>query len=356
MKAFQRFLLVLGIAAILAGVVWLSPWGYLIKGVRLTYMIGQKSANYLDYNGFDTREIANDPSHVKPLVTLEGASEETLSEGLVAMLNKTESGSFLVFHNDTLVCEKYFEPVDAVMDVEGYRNVELEKNAQGLTLRHLITMTAGLAWNESYVSPFGITAKAYYGSDIEATMRQVPVVVKPGEVFEYQSGATQLLGLVLERATGKHLAELASERIWKPLGAEAPATWSLDKENGRELNFCCFNARARDFGRLGLMVMHHGDGLIDSGFLAMAQRPFVSANHPEAPRSLNYGHSFWLGEVDGVKFSYFQGLKGQYIVLIPSRGMVVVRTGNGIERDADGGKVYACVKTYVSEAMKLFCR
>ena len=322
-----------------------------------------------------------------------------LSEGLLGMLSKTESGSFLVFRNDTLVCEKYFEPVDgsvptnsfsmaktitcllveqaiergeilswdepvrkflpwvgAVKDVKGSQNEVLEENAKGLTLRHLITMTAGLEWNESYVSPFGITAKAYYGSDIEATMRQVPVVVKPGEVFEYQSGATQLLGLVLEKATGKHLAELASERIWKPLGAEAPASWSLDKANGRELNFCCFNARARDFGRLGLMVMHHGAGLIDSGFLAMAQRPFVSSNHPEAPRSLHYGHAFWLGEVDGVKFSYFQGLKGQYIVLIPSGGMVVVRTGNGIARAADGGKVYDCVKTYASEAMKLFGR
>jgi len=382
MKSFQRFLLVIGIAAVLAGLVWLSPFGYLIKGVRLTYMIGQKSANYLDHKGFDTREIANDPLHVSPLVSLEGASEAVLSEALVSMLSKTESGSFLVFRNDTLVCEKYFESVDAsvptnsfsmaktitcmlvemaiergeisswdepvrkflpwvgaVRDLKGYRNEALEANAKALTLRHLVTMTAGLEWNESYVSPFGITAKAYYGSDIEATMRQVPVVVNPGEVFDYQSGATQLLGLVLEKATGKHLAELASERIWKPLGAEAPATWSLDKENGRELNFCCFNARARDFGRLGLMVMHHGDGLIDSGFLAMAQRPFVSSNHPEAPMSLNYGHSFWLGEVDGVKFSYFQGLKGQYIVLIPSRGMVVVRTGNGIENAADGGEV-----------------
>ena len=57
-----------------------------------------------------------------------------------------------------------------------------------------------------------------------------------------------------------------------------------------------------------------------------------------------------------MKFSYFQGLKGQYIVLIPSCRMVVVRTGNGIERDADGGKVYDCVKTYVSESMKLFGR
>ena len=62
MKAFQRFLLVLGITAVLVGVVWLSPYGYLIKGLRMTYLIGEKSANYLDYKGFDTREIANDPS------------------------------------------------------------------------------------------------------------------------------------------------------------------------------------------------------------------------------------------------------------------------------------------------------
>ena len=99
MKAFQRFLLVIGIAAVLSGVVWVSPWGYLIKGVRMTYLIGQKSANYLDYKGFDTREIANDPSKVSPLTTLSGASEVVLSEGLAAMLNKTESGSFLVFRN-----------------------------------------------------------------------------------------------------------------------------------------------------------------------------------------------------------------------------------------------------------------
>ena len=396
MKAFQRFLLVLGIATVLTGVVWVSPWGYLIKGVRLTYMIGQKSANYLDYKGFDTREIANDPSHVSTLTTLEGASEAALSEGLVAMLNKTESGSFLVFRNDTLVCEKYFEPVDArvptnsfsmaktitcllvenaiergeisswdepvrkflpwvggVKDVEGYRNVELEKNAKGLTLRHLVTMTAGLEWNESYVSPFGITAKAYYGSDIEATMREVPVVVMPGTQFEYQSGSTQLLGLVLEQVTGKHLSDLASDWLWKPLGMEAPAYWSLDKANGRELNFCCVNARSRDFGRLGLMVLHNGKGLVDSGFLAMARKPFEMGGKVLVPF---YGHSFWLGSVDGVDFQFFNGLKGQYIVVIPSKNMVVVRTGHGVVKPADGGRIFDCVKLYVGEAVRMFGR
>jgi CubicO group peptidase (beta-lactamase class C family) len=399
MKAFQRFLLILGIAAVLLGVVWISPFGYLIKGVRLTYLIGEKSANYLDYKGFDTRVIANDPSHVSPMVSSSDANTVTLSPSLTEMLEHTQSGSFLVFRNDTLVCERYFEPVaDSVLTnsfsmaktitclmvekaiemgkiaswdepvrkflpwvgraasangatIDGVSSEQMEKNAAALTLRHLVTMSAGLQWNENYQSPFGITAKAYYGSDVEATMREIPVLVAPGTEFEYQSGATQLLGLVLEQVTRKHLADLASEWLWKPLGMEAPALWSLDKAEGRELNFCCFNARARDFGRLGLMVMHNGSGILDSAFLSEARKPFASNGKVLSP---NYGHSFWIGSVDGIDFQYFQGLKGQYVVLIPSKNMVVVRTGHGTVKAADGGKVYDCVKTYVREAVQLF--
>ena len=401
MKAFQRFLLVLGIAAVLAGVVWVSPFGYLIKGVRMTYLIGEKSANYLDYKGFDKREVANDPERVSVLAVSEDAGTVELSSALREMLKRTNSGSFLVFRNDSLVCERYFEPVaDTVMTnsfsmaktitcllfqraieegkiaswdepvrkflpwvgkaavekgeaVDGVSPDQMEANAAALTLRHLITMSAGLQWNESYQSPFGITAKAYYGSDIEATMREVPVVVMPGTQFEYQSGSTQLLGLVLEQVTGKHLSDLASDWLWKPLGMEASAYWSLDKANGRELNFCCVNARSRDFGRLGLMVLHNGKGLVDSGFLAMARKPFEMGGKVLVPF---YGHSFWLGSVDGVDFQFFNGLKGQYIVVIPSKNMVVVRTGHGVVKPADGGRIFDCVKLYVGEAVRMFGR
>jgi CubicO group peptidase (beta-lactamase class C family) len=401
MKAFQRFLLVLGITAVLVGVVWLSPYGYLIKGVRMTYLIGEKSANYLDYKGFDKREVANDPERVSVLAVSEDAGTVELSSALREMLKRTNSGSFLVFRNDSLVCERYFEPVaDTVMTnsfsmaktitcllfqraieegkiaswdepvrkflpwvgkaavekgeaVDGVSPDQMEANAAALTLRHLITMSAGLQWNESYQSPFGITAKAYYGSDIEATMREVPVVVMPGTQFEYQSGSTQLLGLVLEQVTGKHLSDLASDWLWKPLGMEAPAYWSLDKANGRELNFCCVNARSRDFGRLGLMVLHNGKGLVDSGFLAMARKPFEMGGKTLVPF---YGHSFWLGSVDGVDFQFFNGLKGQYIVVIPSKNMVVVRTGHGVVKPADGGRIFDCVKLYVGEAVRMFGR
>ncbi len=401
MKAFQRFLLVLGITAVLVGVVWLSPYGYLIKGLRMTYLIGEKSANYLDYKGFDKREVANDPERVSVLAVSEDAGTVELSSALREMLKRTNSGSFLVFRNDSLVCERYFEPVaDTVMTnsfsmaktitcllfqraieegkiaswdepvrkflpwvgkaavekgeaVDGVSPDQMEANAAALTLRHLITMSAGLQWNESYQSPFGITAKAYYGSDIEATMREVPVVVMPGTQFEYQSGSTQLLGLVLEQVTGKHLSDLASDWLWKPLGMGAPAYWSLDKANGRELNFCCVNARSRDFGRLGLMVLHNGKGLVDSGFLAMARKPFEMGGKTLVPF---YGHSFWLGSVDGVDFQFFNGLKGQYIVVIPSKNMVVVRTGHGVVKPADGGRIFDCVKLYVGEAVRMFGR
>ena len=401
MKAFQRFLLVLGITAVLVGVVWLSPYGYLIKGLRMTYLIGEKSANYLDYKGFDKREVANDPERISVLAVSEDAGTVELSSALREMLKRTNSGSFLVFRNDSLVCERYFEPVaDTVMTnsfsmaktitcllfqraieegkiaswdepvrkflpwvgkaavekgeaVDGVSPDQMEANAAALTLRHLITMSAGLQWNESYQSPFGITAKAYYGSDIEATMREVPVVVMPGTQFEYQSGSTQLLGLVLEQVTGKHLSDLASDWLWKPLGMEASAYWSLDKANGRELNFCCVNARSRDFGRLGLMVLHNGKGLVDSGFLAMARKPFEMGGKTLVPF---YGHSFWLGSVDGVDFQFFNGLKGQYIVVIPSKNMVVVRTGHGVVKPADGGRIFDCVKLYVGEAVRMFGR
>ena len=401
MKAFQRFLLVLGITAVLVGVVWLSPYGYLIKGLRMTYLIGEKSANYLDYKGFDKREVANDPEWVSVLAVSEDAGTVELSSALREMLKRTNSGSFLLFRNDSLVCERYFEPVaDTVMTnsfsmaktitcllfqraieegkiaswdepvrkflpwvgkaavekgeaVDGVSPDQMEANAAALTLRHLITMSAGLQWNESYQSPFGITAKAYYGSDIEATMREVPVVVMPGTQFEYQSGSTQLLGLVLEQVTGKHLSDLASDWLWKPLGMEASAYWSLDKANGRELNFCCVNARSRDFGRLGLMVLHNGKGLVDSGFLAMARKPFEMGGKTLVPF---YGHSFWLGSVDGVDFQFFNGLKGQYIAVIPSKNMVVVRTGHGVVKPADGGRIFDCVKLYVGEAVRMFGR
>lgn len=380
MKKLKILFVSLGVLFLMYALLWISPYNYLIKGVSLTYLKGEKSANYKDWVDFDLRPISNDLS--KKYTSVKAEKTLDLNPDLLKMLSKTQSGSYLVYRNDTLICEKYF---DGLTDSSRTNSFSMAKTittllvqiaiqdkligswddkvinylpwikgeyAKELTLRHLSTMTAGLNWDESYLSPFGITAKAYYSSDIEGVMRTVDVVEKPGEKFEYQSGSTQLLGFVLQAAINegiknklvavKTVSEFAQERLWKRIGAEYPAYWSLDKENGKELSYCCFDATSRDFGKLGLLVMHHGknymgEQLVDSSFLALAQQPFKSAN---------YGHSFWLGEIGGIKFSYFQGLGGQYIVLPKDQeNMVVVRTGNGIDKGT-GFPVFDCVKTY----------
>ena len=380
MKKLKILFVTLGVLFLIYALLWISPYNYLIKGVSLTYLKGEKSPTYKDWVDFDLRPISNDLS--KKFRTVKAEKTIELNPDLLKMLTKTQSGSYLVYKNDTLISENYFDGSsdssrtnsfsmaktittllvqmaiqdkligswdDKVIDYLPWIKGEYAKE---LTLRHLSTMTAGLNWDESYLSPFGITAKAYYSNDIEGVMRTVDVVEKPGEKFEYQSGSTQLLGFVLQAAINegnknnrvavKTISEFAQERLWKRIGAEYPAYWSLDKENGKELSYCCFDATSRDFGKLGLLVMHHGknymgEQLVDSSFLAMAQQPY---------KSLNYGHSFWLGEIGGIKFSYFQGLGGQYVVLPKdNENMVVVRTGKGIDK-GNGFPIFDCVKTY----------
>lgn len=380
MKKLKILFVTLGVLFLIYALLWISPYNYLIKGVSLTYLKGEKSPTYKDWVDFDLRPISNDLS--KKFTTVKAEKTIELNPDLLKMLTKTQSGSYLVYKNDTLISENYFDGSsdssrtnsfsmaktittllvqmaiqdkligswdDKVIDYLPWIKGEYAKE---LTLRHLSTMTAGLNWDESYLSPFGITAKAYYSNDIEGVMRTVDVVEKPGEKFEYQSGSTQLLGFVLQAAINegnknnrvavKTISEFAQERLWKRIGAEYPAYWSLDKENGKELSYCCFDATSRDFGKLGLLVMHHGknymgEQLVDSSFLAMAQQPY---------KSLNYGHSFWLGEIGGIKFSYFQGLGGQYVVLPKdNENMVVVRTGKGIDK-GNGFPIFDCVKTY----------
>ena len=383
MKKNKTLLIAIFCLVIFSALVYLSPYRYLIKGISLTYLKGEKSANYLDWKDFDLRKMQNNPDKIYKIPTKTYAKTNGLDKKLLDMLTNTNSGSYIVLKNDTIVSEHYFNGItdssqtnsfsmaktittllvqkaiqdkligswdDKVIDYLPWLKGEFAKD---LTLRNLSTMTAGLDWDENYLSPFSVTAKAYYSNDVEAVMKTVAVTKKPGENFHYQSGTTQLLGFVLKKAldkSGKYksVSEFAQVNLWNKIGAEYPAFWSLDAENGKELTYCCFDATTRDFAKLGQLVLHHGksawgESIIDSTFLDLAQKPFKSAN---------YGHSFWIGEVDGIKFPYFQGLKGQYIAIVQNKNAVIVRTGNGIDK-SHGMPVFDCIKTYVSEGVKL---
>lgn len=128
-----------------------------------------------------------------------------------------------------------------------------------VTLRHLLTMSGGMAWDESYASLFSVTTHGYYGNDLYDLVTSLEVTDRPGVQYSYRSGETLLLAFVIEAATGQTLSAYAEEKLWKPMQAERDAYWLLDKENGDEKAFCCFHTTARDVARFARLLLHRGN-------------------------------------------------------------------------------------------------
>ena len=146
---------------------------------------------------------------------------------------------------------------------------ELKGSAyEGVSLRQLLMMSSGVRWNEDYSDPSSDVAKgptegvklAQGQPDLNpvvAYMRTLPRAHAPGTTFNYNTGETDLVGILLARAVGKGLADYASEKIWKPYGMEAEAVWVTDP-GGLERGGCCISMTLRDYGRVGQFVLDEG--------------------------------------------------------------------------------------------------
>ena len=217
----------------------------------------------------------------------------------------------------------------------------------------LLTMSSGSNWNESYANPLSETTELYYGTNVYKTATRVNIVKPPGTYHAYKSGDTQLLGLIVEKATGKFLSVYAAEKIWQPLGAEHTALWSIDKPNGNEKAYCCFNSNARDFARLGQLMLDsgkiNGRAVIDSAFFRKSVAPCKIIDENNMPCNY-YGYQWWIipGRQD---IFYARGILGQYIICIPARNMVIVRLGE--KRDEKINNVPIEVNTLIAWAERL---
>ena len=217
----------------------------------------------------------------------------------------------------------------------------------------LLTMSSGSTWNESYANPLSETTELYYGTNVYKTATRVNIVKPPGTYHAYKSGDTQLLGLIVEKATGKSLSVYAAEKIWQPLGAEHAALWSIDKPNGNEKAYCCFNSNARDFARLGQLMLDsgkiNGRAVIDSAFFRKSVAPCKIIDENNMPCNY-YGYQWWIipGRQD---IFYARGILGQYIICIPARNMVIVRLGE--KRDEKINNVPIEVNTLIAWAERL---
>lgn len=191
----------------------------------------------------------------------------------------------------------------------------------GVTVEQILTMTSGVKWNEDYTDPNSDVARMYAkpvppGTDATvAYLRTLPREAEPGTKWVYKTGETNLIGVLVTKATGKSLADYASEQIWKPFGMERDAFWMTDAQ-GQEIGGCCISVSLRDYARIGQFVLGGGKGVVPDGWFAKA----TSARAQTGAPGLGYGYQWWVN-ADG-SFQA-QGIFGQLIYIDPARRLVV---------------------------------
>ncbi|MEO6722695.1 MAG: serine hydrolase [Ferruginibacter sp.] len=194
-----------------------------------------------------------------------------------------------------------------------------------VTIRHLLTMTTGVRWNEIYTDPNSDIAR-FYTQPVEpgidetvSYMRRLPSEADPGKKWVYKTGETHLLGVLVSAATGKTLSEYLSSKIWIPYGMEQKATWNLGRTN-QELAGCCLQMKLRDFGRFGQFIL---EGACIDGKSIVPDDWLQAATHTQIPLWPGWGYGYqWWTLSDGTFRAL--GIHGQMIHIDPVRHLVVV--------------------------------
>ena len=315
--------------------------------------------------------------------------------------DETTTEAFLVVRGDSVVYERYFDGRDTsdisttfsvtksvtslligIAVDEGHIDdvddpvtrylpelVEEHPYWQRLTLRHCLDMRSGLDYAESYSSPFAHMAKLYYGTNSGRQIRKLGFDAEPGTRKEYQSATTQVLGMVLERATGVPYADYLEEKVWQPMGMEHAATVSLDSEkHGVAKAYSGLNTTARDLAKIGMLYARGGRwrgrqivsedwvrasvtadtsngnyqyqwyaatedhrdeaGAVvyyDTEAAALAATAALSLEGARAWRSKRQEGKYYLSYLSGA--FYAQGIMNQHIYVDPARDIVIVRQG-----------------------------
>jgi CubicO group peptidase (beta-lactamase class C family) len=197
-----------------------------------------------------------------------------------------------------------------------------------VTVRQLLTMTSGVRWNEDYVDPRSDVAMMYEGRRqpgeplLVTYMAALPREFAPGERWVYKTGETDLIGILVERATGKTLAAYLSEKIWKPYGMGWDALWLKDDVDGTEAGGSGVSATLADYARLGQFLL---DGGMADGKPVLAEGWIADATHKHADIGApgrGYGYQWWTYD-DGAFAGI--GIFGQLLYVDPARHLVIVQ-------------------------------
>ena len=374
-KILKLMLIVIGALVLL---IYIFNIDYIFKGVRTIYLTGNNTAFISDYEYFDNREIKS--ANPQPWALHKQYNTIDESDKLKELNDKRKTKSFLVIKNDSILFEKYYDGhkqtdisnsfsvaksiVTSMMGkaiMEGKIKsldqpvsdfFEEYKNglASELTVGDLASMSSGMKWNEKYYSVINITSESYFTDDLRSVILGQEIENKPGKGFRYSSGDTQLLAMIIEKATGTSLSNYLSQKFWDPMGAENLALWQIDsEESGMEKAYCCIAATARDFARFGKLYIDKGKWgdteILDSSFVELSLNPVFD----DSPF---YGYGWWLYEFEGKKVFTMNGHRGQFVISFPDENIIIVRQGdfNNKGRVSEGsGDLYQ----YISEGYKI---
>ncbi|KAF2518927.1 serine hydrolase [Flavobacterium salilacus subsp. salilacus] len=379
MKFIKKFLL--WFVIVLTGIIMLMyifDVDYLLRAMRTIYFRGETTAFLDDYKEFPNRTIEkgtpqpwaihNDYNTVEPTKRLQEVHE------------KLETVAYLIIKNDSIWHESYYDGYDkdsksnsfsmakSVVSAALFKAIEEGKIksldqkvsdfypqfSEGLgaemTVGDLSSMASGLSWDERYYSPFSIVTRAYFDDNLEKVILGLEVVEEPGTAFKYLSGATELLAMVITKATGQTLSSYVSEKFWKPMGMENEALWQTDDPDGIEKAYCCIASNARDFSRFGKLFEHSGNWNGKQLLESTSVQKMISPRFPEAPF---YGYGWWIHNYLGKKMFYMRGHLGQFVIVIPDDKVVITRLGHlkGLQTDTDRHSNDFYV--YVDEAYKM---
>lgn len=235
------------------------------------------------------------PASDRPFMFSQGSSS-LIAEGLGTYLDSNLAGSytyaFLVVRNDSILYERYFEGVTPSTKLPSFSVAksfvstlvgmaleegkissladpvtryipQLEKRDprfSRITIQHLLDMRTGVKSSEGYTNPFSDVLKLGFTKNITPRTLKVKYGVEPGRDFDYKSVNTQLLAMVLEKATGKPVQDYMKEKLWLPLGMQFDASWNIDSKKRQKVRaFCCINAAALDYAKFGQLFANYGE-------------------------------------------------------------------------------------------------
>jgi CubicO group peptidase (beta-lactamase class C family) len=356
----KRIALILGILGLLAiaavGIFVASEWTYISR------MRSHPANSILDVAWYQPKEAVPGDEHPVPLPVAEGFAADAFAEA-VRLAESKNASALLVVRKGRVVLDRQWrghKPGDRTNSASMAKTVtalligiavgegtiaSIDEPAANwipawrddarskITLRHLLQMHAGLKPMGEYEEPYSDASYLALGTDSRYVVDNVPTVGAPGRRYDYNNVNFQVLGVVLEAATGRRYAEYLSEKLWKPIGASDAAVW-LDREGGTARTFGYVFARTEDWARLGLLLLHEGrcDGrqIVPPDFIREMVKP--------SPTEPTYGLGIWLANDEHQRqdreppfaapgIFYLDGRFKQRVYIVPSRDVVIVRVG-----------------------------